>query len=420
MEKRRELIKKKAYPRSKRVSLGLIAALLILGIVFAICVSAGAIGYRINCDIAKDFSKIVYDSQLVPSLDTDGAYYFTTDREFKVLQITDTHIGGGFMTMQKDRWAINAVGTMISVEKPDLVILTGDVIYPIGIQTGSLHNLNQLKLVIDLFESLGVYWTFVFGNHDTEAPCTHTSQDICDYIKESKPTYCLFQQGPSNIDGKGNHYIKVKNSLGLITHSYIMLDSHSYREEGGYDNVKQNQIDWYSQVVNDIKQANLACLDSIIPEDLAHPLSVYQNPNSLIFMHIPLREYEIAWNRYTNEGNSEDIEYIYGAMRGPLKPVNCGAGEDELFETVLSIGSTTGIFVGHDHLNNFQISYKGIKLTYGMSIDYTAFTGIHRQGSQRGCTIIRCLDDASWVSENSNYYQDKYNSPGRNETVHFN
>lgn len=269
-------------------------------------------------------------------------------------------------------------------------------------------------------EKLGVYWTFVFGNHDAEPPCPYTKQDISDLIKEQNYTYCLFQEGPSEIEGMGNHFITVKNTQGLITHTFFMFDSLSYDEDGGYQNITQGQIDWYSNIVSANINANQLLLTSIDPSLLTQDIAIYQNPNSLMFFHIPLREYEIAWDKYALEGNSLDVNYKYGVMNGPLKPVNCGDGEDELFETALLLGSTTGIFVGHDHLNNFQIEYKGIRLTYGMSIDYTAFTGIHRQGSQRGCTLISLKLDGTWNSENSNYYQKKYESPGRNETIYFN
>ena len=417
---KRKLTEGNNFSTAKRVWLSLLAALIILSIGFSICIAAGAIGYRVNTDIALAYPKIEYASQLIPEIDTDGSYYFTSDSSFKILQITDVHIGGGFMTLQKDGWAINAVATMISVEKPDLVILTGDIAYPVGIQTGSFNNLNQLKMVAQMMEKLGVYWTMIFGNHDAEEVSTHTKQDLCDYLTGNDFKYCLFQEGPTDIDGKGNHCIKVKNNLGLVTHTLYMLDSHSYREEGGYDNVKQNQVDWYGDKVDQIIEENGLLLDTLDPIILPSDISPFTNPNSLLFLHIPLREYEIAWEIYSSSGNTSDVNYIYGGMKGPMKPVNCGEGEDDLFETALSLGSTTGIFCGHDHLNNFQISYKGIRLTYGMSIDYTAFTGIHRQGSQRGCTIIRCQNNGTWASENSNFYQAKYDSPARTEKVIFN
>ncbi len=44
----------------------------------------------------------------------------------------------------------------------------------------------------------------------------------------------------------------------------------------------------------------------------------------------------------------------------------------QTFERAVEIGSTKGIFCGHDHYNNISLEYKGIRLTYAMSIDYLA------------------------------------------------
>ena len=88
-----------------------------------------------------------------------------------------------------------------------------------------------------------------------------------------------------------------------------------------------------------------------------------------------------------------------------------------LFETMLELGSTDSIFCGHDHLNNFSINYKSINLNYGMSIDYLAYSGISRIGSQRGCGILNIDTEGNLTSKNENYYQDKYLSPYEKEDV---
>ena len=81
------------------------------------------------------------------------------------------------------------------------------------------------------------------------------------------------------------------------------------------------------------------------------------------------------------------------------------------------LGSTKGVFVGHDHKNNFSLLYKGIRLTYGMSIDYIAFPGMSKIGAQRGCTVIEVSPDGTFDCHAENYYQDKYVSLYEKETV---
>ncbi len=66
---------------------------------------------------------------------------------------------------------------------------------------------------------------------------------------------------------------------------------------------------------------------------------------------------------------------------------------------MLELKSTTGTFCGHDHYNNMSLEYKGIRLTYGMSIDYLAMPGIEYDNKQRGAELITLHSDSSWDLE---------------------
>lgn len=54
------------------------------------------------------------------------------------------------------------------------------------------------------------------------------------------------------------------------------------------------------------------------------------------------------------------------------------------------------MFCGHDHLNNVSLTYKGVRLTYGLSIDYLAYPGIDKLDAQRGGTLITIYNDSSF------------------------
>ena len=69
---------------------------------------------------------------------------------------------------------------------------------------------------------------------------------------------------------------------------------------------------------------------------------------------------------------------------------------DNVFDTLQQVGSTRGTFCGHDHLNNLSVTYKGIRLTYGLSVDYLAYIGIKNYGAQRGFTRITVRPDGSF------------------------
>ena len=115
--------------------------------------------------------------------------------------------------------------------------------------------------------------------------------------------------------------------------------------------------------------------------------------------------------------DTENVNYVDGKAGEGKKIIYCGMGEDDLFETIQELGSTKGLFFGHDHDNNFSIYYKGIRMTYGYSIDYLAYSGINKRGSQRGCTIITVSPDGTFDCKAENYYQKKYQSQYEKEQV---
>lgn len=345
-----------------------------------------------NFEKAASFDKVEYENQLVPQLDDDGNWTFTTDRDLKVVQLTDIHIGGGWMSVKKDAKALNAVAAMLTAEKPDLVILTGDMVYPVPFQAGTFNNEISTRMLITLMESLGVYYTVCFGNHDSEFYATHTREEVSDLWADESLKYSIYQEGPEDVDGYGNQVIKVKNSEGIVTNAYYVFDSHDYTDgdvlgiQWKYDNIHENQIEWYKNSVLAIDAANKA----VNPE--------YPMFTSLAFFHIPLEEYGIAWNEYKDNGynDTENVKYYDGWYHESDEKSYCGIYPDNLFETMLELGSTKGIFCGHDHVNNASIEYKGIRLTYGMSIDYLAYLELNKEGAQRGCTVITLRRTASF------------------------
>ncbi len=359
--------------KGRKAVTGISIVLCIILLALAGVVVFDVIYYKENIRIVE--SKEYIGSPLTPVME-DGVYTFYTDREFKILQLTDVHIGGGTFSVGKDRKAFDAVETLIKRVKPDLVVVTGDIVYPVPFQSGTIDNRRETELFVALMDSLGVYYTVCFGNHDTEDYSLYRRDDLYNIYRSSK--YCLIDRAEGVDDI--NYAVNVKNSEGIITQTLYMMDTHSYVEGfiDDYDGLHQNQIDWYKAEVNRMNNLNKA-----IDENA-------ETVKSLVFIHIPLREYETAWNEYRDNGykSTEDAIYYYGKAKEKDEEVCCSVPEDEFFETALELGSTQGIFCGHDHVNFWSIEYKGIRLTYGMSIDHLAYVGIENEHEQRGGTII--------------------------------
>lgn len=416
-EKKPKIKKSKRARRKKALKvMGIIVA--VIAVIACVVAVVNVTGNKANIEKVTAFEKVEKADALTPEKDENGNWTFTTDRDFKVMQLTDVHIGGGFLSSKKDSMALNAIAAMVKAEEPDLVVVTGDVSYPVPFQAGTFNNLSSAKVFAALMEQLGVYWTLGFGNHDTEAYSYYSREAISDFYSSEDFKYCLFSAGPEDIDGYGNQVINVKNSKGIVTQSLFVFDSHSYTDGDflgimwKYDNIHENQVQWYEQQINEINTANAQKAKEL-------GIETPETVKSAAFFHIPLTEQKDAWDEYAANGyaDTQNVKLYYGVAGETGKVVYCGIGEDGLFEKMLELGSTKAIFCGHDHYNNFSLDYKGIRLTYGMSVDYLAYPGIYQKGSQRGCTVITFSPDGSFDCVAENYYQDKYASVYDKEEV---
>lgn len=387
---------KKKCNKLKKVLLSLLLVVVIIAGAVAI---ANVITSNSVAEYAASFENVAKENALQPEKDESGSWTFTSDEEFNVMQLTDIHIGGGFLSAAKDKSALLTVATMIKEAQPDLVVVTGDIAFPVPYAAGTFNNKSGAKIFASLMESLGVYWTVVFGNHDTESYSYFGRETMSEFYSDPDYKYCLYSAGPEEVDGYGNYVIKVKNSDGIITQGLICMDSHSYTDGDylgimwKYDNLHENQIEWYKEQIEAMNSEN----KTLGSEDTV---------KSMVFIHIPISEYKSALTEFARAGynDTDDVKHHHGMAGETGKVVYHGMHEDNFFETALELNSTKAIFCGHDHYNNFSFDYKGIRLTYGYSVDFLAYSGINKEGSQRGCTMITLSPDGTYECEGINYY----------------
>lgn len=379
-------------------------------------------GLKANINKARSFSNAECEQIKVEEA-YDGYWNIYSDNGLKVMQLSDTHFGGGWMSLKKDSMAMNAIAAMITAEKPDFVIVTGDIAYPVPFQSGTFNNKSGAKLFAELMESLGVYWTASFGNHDTEAYSYYDREEIVEFYEQYP--HCLVREGAADVDGSANQVFNIVNSDNIITRSLFTLDTHSYVDGDflgilwKYDNIHENQINWYSEIIEENNSHNRMKLLTSSRFDFGSQNMPSLKVPSSVFLHVPLTEYKDAWNEYVDSGysNTENVQYNYGTAGESGKVVYPGIYEDNFFETMQELHSTDTVFCGHDHLNNFSVNYKGIDLTYSFSVDYLAYSGIYKLGSQRGCTVIEIDENGNIEYSAQNYYQDKYTSQYSKEEV---
>ena len=141
---RRPELKRRLRKRNLIITITVFSLIaLFIGIVAIV----GVVGTNNNIKKIQSFAKV--GAELTPVKDAEtGNWTFTTDREFKVLQLTDIHIGAGAFSLKKDAKAIDAVYTLIARTKPDLVIATGDIAYPVPFQAGTFNNIREAEVFV--------------------------------------------------------------------------------------------------------------------------------------------------------------------------------------------------------------------------------------------------------------------------------
>ena len=129
------------------------------------------------------------------------------DRDFKILQLTDLHLGFGLLSRKKDKLALDAVRTLIIRTKPDLLVLTGDSIFPFLPKSGTLNNRKQAQKLMAFLDGFEIPYTLTFGNHDCEMGSTCNKEELAELYKQGK--YCIFTEGRKNLTGVGNFLIEL-------------------------------------------------------------------------------------------------------------------------------------------------------------------------------------------------------------------
>lgn len=309
----------------------------------------------------------------------DGSYTIQMSQDtFKILQLSDIHLGGSLYTIGEDKNALHAVYDLIEYTRPDLVIITGDFVFSIGLFSLSFNNYAPIEQFCSFMRHIGIPWTFVYGNHDTETVSTASFKKIDHLFQKFAQTNdhtLLYSQKRPHITGRYNQYIMIKNKDDTINQILFLLDSNQYiGHMTDYDYIHDDQVKWYEQTLLSFDSGNI--------------------PDSMIFFHMPIEEYQTAYKLYKQK--SKEVKYYFGTIGEKNEAISTSKYESQLFETAKRLGSTKAMFAGHDHYNHISLEYEGIRLTFGRSIDYLAMPGIQQHSSQRGGTLITLNSDHSF------------------------
>ena len=275
---------------------------------------------------------------------------FNSTGQFKVLQLTDTHYDFLFDDVPH---TVKVVKTVIELEKPDLVVLTGDLTS--GYLAHGLPGwyLTRWLLHTTLLTDLGVKWAYALGNHDGEADLPR--RDAARLDSSAKLSYT--QVSPEEI-GNSTYRLQILDS-NCQAHkaSLWIFDSGHENCLGveGWDCVPPEAVSWYH------KNAD--------------------GKPGFAFMHIPLPEYMYMASRFPIAGKWDE-------------EVCCSSLNTGLFSVFKEKKDVKAVFSGHDHNNDFEGSYNGIDLIYGRKTGYGNYGP--SPGVQHGARVIIINEDGSY------------------------
>ena len=219
--------------------------------------------------------------------------------DFRILQLTDIHLSD-----KDDKETQFKFMDLLyqDANNPDLVVVTGDLFTFAGKDTA--------KSLLKYFDSKKIPWTVCFGNHDEQC---YVSVDWLTETLSKYGSYCMFKDlQDDKVNGNCNFVINLKDG-GKVHDQLFIMDSNRYNfnfSQLGYDCFKEDQINWYSDIVEYTKKQN----DNAVV-------------NSLMFYHIPLPEINAAWD----EAKANNTVCLSCVVNNDFIPINL-----LLFEAVIT------------------------------------------------------------------------------------
>ncbi len=248
---------------------------------------------------------------------------FNADGTFKIVQLTDIHHKWG---KKASEVSIELIEEVLDAEKPDFVIVTGDMVYADGA-------LNSIDTIFQPIVRRGIPFAFTFGNHDMQFDAS--LGEIYDRL-QTKPR-CV---APPRGDTESPDYVVeiISSKSDSVASVFYCIDSHGgnyLKGTGKYAWIEAEQIMWHRQLARDY-----------MADNGGRPVP------SLMFFHIPLPEVAQMAEK--------------GKITGTKKEKVCSPDMNSgLFISARETGDVYAMFFGHDHDNDFVGDWYGILLGYG-------------------------------------------------------
>jgi 3',5'-cyclic AMP phosphodiesterase CpdA len=305
---------------------------------------------------------IFYGILGMPSYAQGGKLRFH-EGKFKIVQFTDLHwIEDAAYAVRNDS-TYRLMEKVVRSERPDLVVLTGDVVV-------SRHAIDAWRRITSLFEKEKTPFAVAFGNHDEESDMNNAQ--ILSFLRTQSYNRTR-DEGKGRLSGSGNCALPIYAAQGHTPRWMLYLfDSHNLAKDSTisyYDWIHADQIAWYRYRSQQCTRRNGG---HVLP--------------SLAFFHIPFPEFTTLRSSSKKVGTQDE-------------EVCCPQMNSGLFTAFLEQKDVIGVFVGHDHNNDYLLDWHGrIALAYGRKTGYNA---AYKETLPRGARIIVLQEDGlafdTWI-----------------------
>ncbi len=315
------------------------------------------------------------------------------DGEFKILILADPQD-----TDHPQKAMLDLMNASLDTADPDLVVFLGDMIHAPSIGNNLEATKKAIDAIINPVVDRGLQFAIVFGNHDDEGGISKETQMA---YYQSFPC-CLAVDGEP-ITGCGNYYLTVNGIDGTPKCVLWFFDSGTYDTTGAgtYACVGKDQLDWYKQTSSRLtaqygnKLPAFAFQHIIVPE-VYDMLSVVpkDTKGSVRGIDAWQDKYYMLNPQYTLSGTLGE---------GPCPPVING-GE---FDTWTETGDIKAAFFGHDHVNDFIVTDRGIDLVMTPGLSFY----IYGNGDKHGARVVTIDESTLSYTTEVLYYKDLVEAP---------
>ena len=279
-------------------------------------------------------------------------------KEFKILNLTDTQLSNEEWADGHTHRAIleYTVKELIERVKPDLITVSGDLSW-----AGHDHAYDMLA---DFLDGFGIPWAPVWGNHDNQNGAEYIDSVATRYMNYES---CIYEKGDPAL-GNGNYVICIEEN-GVPVEAVVMLDTHDRtpctHEDGEtkleWAKLLPEQAEWVKRELdamkaNGCKDATLIMHIPIYAYRLA-TAAAYKKGLDLKSVTPEMAEGTECWN----EGYTDSVGVQY-------EGIGSYPNDDGMLAAFKELGIIKHIVAGHEHVNNFMISYEGIRMIYALKV----------------------------------------------------